>query len=492
MVFSLASKIPNHPVKCKGVTSHVWDNTQCHLCWLAVYNHGYRRLWGIGKVLVPDSPPEIRYPCVHRGGKDFTIPGCGTCNGGNIAHACHHPQANVTRCFIAGQERQEQMARASGYRVCRECGYREPESGLEMRLSEFRNLLDGPRPNMPAGWTSWRVAHLAMGEALKEQTEARPIRQKNWDGQGIVICAGGPVYFRCAFAVVYTLRKLGCALPIQFWHFSGEYDAALRLIAEDYGIELVDATAIGVPHRFLQGFAIKPFAIYHSRFAEVLSLDADCIPLADPTFLFSHESYTDTGALFWPDIEHPPESPCRLKPDVWNRAGLPHQTEPDFESGQLIINKNRCAKELTVTNWMNEHQDYWYQFLYGDKDTFHIAWRACGSDFSLANAPIYVSPCIRQKKPNSEEVLFHHACQGKGSIIHAHPWPDLPPFNAQCLKEAKEYLEEKRRWLTKVGWDCTLLGDLKTMGNNPNERPKERILCAPKSPCSKECRDDHP
>ena len=51
----------------------------------------------------------------------------------------------------------------------------------------------------------------------------------------------------------------------------------------------------------LRLFQLKPLAILHSSFEEVLLIDADNTPVVDPSFLFDHPQYTASTAVFWPD-----------------------------------------------------------------------------------------------------------------------------------------------------------------------------------------------
>ena len=44
-------------------------------------------------------------------------------------------------------------------------------------------------------------------------------------------------------------------------------------------------------------------------------LDADNVPLADPTFLFSSSAYKATGALFWHDFT---SDPHWISPEFWD------------------------------------------------------------------------------------------------------------------------------------------------------------------------------
>jgi hypothetical protein len=65
-----------------------------------------------------------------------------------------------------------------------------------------------------------------------------------------------------------------------------------------------------------------------------------------------------------------------------------YRDEPEFESGQIVIDKQRCWKPLSLAMWMNEHCDFWYRFIHGDKDTFHFAWRKLGVAYAMPSRPI--------------------------------------------------------------------------------------------------------
>jgi hypothetical protein len=64
----------------------------------------------------------------------------------------------------------------------------------------------------------------------------------------------------------------------------------------------------------LRGWPLKIRALMHCKFAEVIMLDADNVPLADPTFLFSSSAYKATGALFWHDFT---SDPHWISPEFW-------------------------------------------------------------------------------------------------------------------------------------------------------------------------------
>ncbi|HEX8913936.1 MAG TPA: hypothetical protein VF796_16425 [Humisphaera sp.] len=207
------------------------------------------------------------------------------------------------------------------------------------------------------------------------------------DGRGIVICGGGAKYFTCAWVCINMLRRLGCALPVELWHLGAdEMPPALRSLVEPLGVRCVDGAAMRVtrPARILNGWELKPYAIIHSAFREVLALDADNVPVIDPTYLFDAPEYAGCGAVFWPDYGRLARSRA-----AWSLTGVEYRDEPEFESGQIVVDKSRCAEPLSLTMWMNEHSDFWYRHVHGDKETFHLAWRKLDRPYAMPPYPIH-------------------------------------------------------------------------------------------------------
>ena len=220
--------------------------------------------------------------------------------------------------------------------------------------------------------------------ALRSCIERLPPCPSDLADTGIVIAAGGLHYLVNAWVCVRVLRRHGCALPIEVWHLGPEEMPPVfsRLLAAQ-GVECIDAhrRLADLPVRQLRGWALKPYAVLASRFRHVLLLDADNVPARDPSFLFETPEYGRSGAIFWPDRSDRPGLPgafLRANHPAWRLTGLEHRGDPSFESGQACIDKARCWRALSLALWMNEHADFWYQFVYGDKDTFHLAWRMLG------------------------------------------------------------------------------------------------------------------
>lgn len=221
-----------------------------------------------------------------------------------------------------------------------------------------------------------------------------------------MIPAGGEKYFPCAWVLATRLRALGCTLPIEFWHLGEwEMDEQMRQLASELGAECVNASRLQREHpvRQLHGWGLKPYAILHSKFREVLLLDADNVPVRDPTFLFDSAQFNASGAVFWPDYG-------RLQPDrlIWTICDVPYRDEPEFESGQVLVDKQRCWNALQLTMHMNEHSEFYYQHIHGDKDTFHMSWRMLNQPYAMIPHPIHRLPCVMCQHDFDGKRLFQH------------------------------------------------------------------------------------
>jgi len=184
-----------------------------------------------------------------------------------------------------------------------------------------------------------------------------------------------------------VLRQLGCVLPIEVWHLGPrEMTPDMASLLEPHGVACIDAHLVRqtYPVRILAGWELKADSLLHTRFAEVLLLDADNVPVVDPTFLFDEPAYCEKGAVFWPDFG-------RLGPDraIWRITGIPYRDEPEFESGQILVNKTCCWPALNLAMHFNEYSDFYYRYVHGDKETFHLAWRKLGRDYAMPARGLY-------------------------------------------------------------------------------------------------------
>lgn len=271
-----------------------------------------------------------------------------------------------------------------------------------------------PRPQQDAWWR-WPNVQEAYRLAADEHVRTAPPYPGSRRRRGIVVVGGGK-YLVSAYVTIRVLRHVGCKLPIELWHLDGEVDDAMRRLLKSYDVTCrdADAEARSHPFRFLhgnwwKGWQLKPFAVAHSRFREVLMLDADSYPTRDPEYLFDWADYRRHRAIFWPDL---PTSAYMLPDDLWAIFGAPPR-HPPFESGQLLIDRKECWAELQLALWYNAQADYVYRLLWGDKDTFNIAWSKLGRPYAMPEGGSgWSQHTILQHGPGGE-VLFQHRCQDK-------------------------------------------------------------------------------
>lgn len=387
---------------------------------------------------------EQLFPCIHRGTERMKAKGCGSCSGIQYAYFCRNEKSGAESCIVSGSAKAVAAARSNGYLVCSECGFREPEEQLEMPVAELRVKLEEPQERLPSNWHEWKVAKHAVRESFLEICGSTLLPPKNLSGRGIVIAAGGEVYFPGAWAVTNVLRSVGCDLPIQWWYLGRhEMDARMLQLASELGVTTIDATSF--PNfRNQGGWELKPLSVLMSGFEEVLYLDADCIPTDNPNYLFDSPEFQKHGSVFWPDLPQPSGRPW-IENHIWELFGLTPDHTPDFESGQFLVDVRRCWKELQATLWLNNHSEYTYKYVYGDKSTFHLAWRACFREYGMPSPPAgWKRPCIQQHDFNGK-LIFNHACQGKIFLGHGILIPGIA--NGEVAADSVKQLRGKWKGL---------------------------------------------
>jgi hypothetical protein len=187
------------------------------------------------------------------------------------------------------------------------------------------------------------------------------------------------------------------------------------------GVRCVDASYVrsiypvrGVPAN--RGWQLKPYSIVHSEFEEVLFIDADNVPAADPAYLLDDLEYRESGSMFWPDREPLPRGWQHLRPEenMWDVCDVAFRSEPTFETGQMLIDKRKCWACLHIALHMNEQAEFYYPLGWGDTETFHFAWllqaqRYCMVPFN----PIDKDGLALFQHDSRGRIVFHHRCGDK-------------------------------------------------------------------------------
>jgi hypothetical protein len=280
-----------------------------------------------------------------------------------------------------------------------------------MPTAMVRRLLALPPREQQAGWWRWENVQEAQRCAATEAIEQTPPWPHRFAGRGIVVVGGGR-YFVSAYVTVRVLRHLGCKLPIELWHLNGEIDAAMQALLTPLGVTTHDAEARTEcePYRFLpghwwRGWQLKAYALRNSSFREVLLLDADSYPVRNPEFLFDWPRYREWGAIFWPDLERN----RGMIPDVaWPTFGVEPFSDLPTEAGQILVNKELCWRELNLAVHYNAQADFVYRILYGDKDTFPMAWQRLGRRYArMWPRSEFDAVAIRQADDRGDLLFLH-------------------------------------------------------------------------------------
>lgn len=288
----------------------------------------------------------------------------------------------------------------------------------DLPLEHLHAILSLPPRRQSDDWWKWANVQEAQRQAVARFIAGIGPFPDRYSGRGIVVVGGGR-YFASAYVTIRVLRHVGCRLPIELWHLSGEIDETMRELVEPWDVVCRDAEEHPTdwPFPFLdhwwRGWQLKAFALLYSSFREVLLLDADSYPVRDPADLFDWTGYRELGAAFWPDPEphnrHHGFDPSPI-------LGVAMMPDLATESGQLLVDKEACWRELNLAAFYNARADFIYRLLYGDKDTFPLAWARLGRTFARPWPTCgYEHPSLLQRDPRGR-VLFQHRVSDKFRI----------------------------------------------------------------------------
>ena len=260
------------------------------------------------------------------------------------------------------------------------------------------------------------------------------------------MCAGGARLLTCAWVTINVVRRvLGCSLPLQMWHIGprelGQLEAALF---RELGVEVIDALEYTPtwPARKLGGWELKAYALVNSRFEQVLLLDADNVPVIDPSFLFELPQFADAGVIAWPDLER-----ITAENRIWELCGVPYRSEPAWESGQLLVDKRRSWHQLQIALYMNMHSEVFYPLTMGDKDTFHLAWILADVVWSMPDHPARWTSTGPYQRDFEGRLLFQHRSQAKWRLTGPNEVVDNFHHQEECLR----FLAQLRaRWSGRI------------------------------------------
>jgi hypothetical protein len=292
---------------------------------------------------------------------------------------------------------------------------RMPPINKEATPEEVKEYLQGsPYIERPSGWQNWPNVIDAFRSLSEDYIKGIAPYVGHTQDRGIVICTGGRRLFTNAWVNVNILRYLGCELPIEFWHLGPqEMDSNMKAMVKPLGVTCIDAQKLRekkYPARILNGYEVKAYALKYSSFKEVLLLDSDNVAVKEPSYLFKSPEFQKSGCIFWPDYSR--LETFRL---AWNCTGVEYRDEPEFESGQIYVDRERMWKPLSLSMWYNEHSDFIYKHVHGDKETFHLAFRKLEIDYAMPPYGIHALDGVMCQHDFQGNRLFQHRNMQKWS-----------------------------------------------------------------------------
>ncbi|KAG9412199.1 hypothetical protein AC1031_015135 [Aphanomyces cochlioides] len=261
---------------------------------------------------------------------------------------------------------------------------------------------------------------------LKYQVRQRspPISdaQKSVDLTRGVIMAVYPKVMKSVYAAVKRLRDTGCRLPIELWYRQDEMDISSPIMASLLRQE--DIFAREILQRDAVHFYVKPYALYHSAFTQVLLLDCDNFVTVDPTYLFRIPEFTEVGAMFWPDFWRMKKTIFNIHNEsvLWDMLGVPFVDMMEQESGQVLVDKSKSQDALRALMFYSFHHPRLIESLdmaWGDKDLFRFAWMKSQTPFHMIQKPpgsagvkhitynLFCGHTMVQHDPAGRIVFFH-------------------------------------------------------------------------------------
>ena len=277
-------------------------------------------------------------------------------------------------------------------------GVKPPERLGAAELIGFQDHYEAGRPHllkMPEeDVKKMRKIH---EDFVKNASSHKPLLAYKAGTDGIVTTAGGK-YLPVAVISIRMLRRTGSKLPVEVVLTSNkEYEQHVcEVILPSLNarcIVLENYFQLTRPKNEISKYQIKIFAMILSSFENLIFLDADCFPVADPQALLHAEPYTSKGIITWPDFWISTASDYYY--EIAAQDPPAHFTRASSESGEILVSKKTHAVALVLATYYNYYgPDFYYPLLSqgglgeGDKETFLSATLALGLPFYAVTSPV--------------------------------------------------------------------------------------------------------
>src|SRR5207244_12553377 len=110
--------------------------------------------------------------------------------------------------------------------------------------------------------------------------------------------------------------------------------------------------------------------------------------------------------------------------------------------------KERCWAALCFCMLLNENSDFYYQYLYGDKETFRLAFRKLKKVYSMIQKPIHPLDGTMCQHDFEGRRMFQHRNTDKWDLFLRNKQVKDFLFEQEC----KDYLAQLGRfWDGRIG-----------------------------------------
>lgn len=214
------------------------------------------------------------------------------------------------------------------------------------------------------------------------------------DDTHIVICAGGEALLTQLWCNLDSLCNTGCTMPVTIAHAAEIGEAERQAFVRKFGCHLelnfLDLsqcptgkakTATG-----LRGYQIKLAAIVEFAAPRVLMCDADILWVTNPQHLVASVVNHGSEACIMPDIWHMQTKRHDKSATTSFLYGLfgVNSDVRERESGLVYLDRACNWRCVSVLRHMLLEHEYYFDFGFGDKDLYTIA-------FHLAKTKVYPS-----------------------------------------------------------------------------------------------------
>jgi ADP-heptose:LPS heptosyltransferase len=255
---------------------------------------------------------------------------------------------------------------------------------------------------------------------------------EHFSGRGMVMSVWDLGSLPQTWILIRKLRQLGCGTAIELWHW--RRDKRMALMERPLGalnVRLVDGWNLRKTAVVLGAFGAQACSLVHSSYAEVLLLDPQLDPVANPDRLFGAEEYRQTGALVWPGVPA-----RRIQPQTYYLCGLEPSRESPMAAMPLLADKGKCWPALALWLWYHEQAHLYYPHTRDGQDAAHLAF--CKAGVRCARASIGQGGDVWNDLSGSP--MFEGVRQPPANLFLS----GLPP---SCSKLERRWIEELRQHL---------------------------------------------